>query len=259
MSSIASTLRRNVISLGTLAFGSRPKLHRIPFGPIRGSKIFTSFAISPRMYFGFDESRVVEWISQCVNPGDVTYDVGAHIGYTTVVLSRRVQNKGQVHSFEILTSTASFLRETVEANRLKNVRIHIVGLSDKEGSIDLPVEEHMMTSINFAGQVGEGRRIESCRLCALDDYIKEQGLPLPSFIKMDIEGAEGACLTGGMQLIREHRPTMIIEFHGKQRLVEGFDILHPLGYTLTTYSGEAVTAGFLADRQFFHESVLCLP
>jgi hypothetical protein len=78
-------------------------IHRIPFGPNRGRLIYCSITISPRMYFGVDEQWVALLAREYVKPGDVVYDVGAHVGYTTLLFAAHA---GHVHAFELVPSVA---------------------------------------------------------------------------------------------------------------------------------------------------------
>ena len=118
MKIIISIILKNIARKGlSFFFGRTPRIHRIPFGPNRGRNIFISFDISPRMYFGIDEPWIAELAQTKINPGDVVYDLGAHIGYTCLLFAQRVGKTGFVHAFEILPSVAEgFLKKTIQAH-----------------------------------------------------------------------------------------------------------------------------------------------
>lgn len=254
---MSERFKKSVRNYGELLFGREPKLHRIPFGPLKGRRIFTRFGISPRMFFGVDEPWVAQLIQEYVRQGDVVYDIGAHIGYTCLLFARKLNGSGSVLAFEVLPSTADHLRKTVEANEFSNIAIYNVGLSATDGALDLPVGATLMTSI-YSARV-KGLKFESCKLVSLDGYVLRQGLPLPSLIKIDIEGAEVDCLVGGKELIREFLPRMIVEFHNLELLKQGVSLLDPLGYRMYLRAGDMVNQKMLARMNQFHESVLCLP
>jgi len=249
--------RKAIRKYGEFLFGREPRIHRIPFGPLKGRKIFTRFGISPRMFFGVDEPWIAQLIQEYVRQGDVIYDIGAHIGYTCLLFAQRLKGSGSVLAFEILSSTATFLRKTIEANDFTNITIHNVGLSATDGTLDLPVGDTLMTSI-YSARV-KGLKFESCKLVSLDGYVLREGLPSPSLIKIDIEGAEVACLIGGKELIGKVFPRMIIEFHNLDLLKQGFSLLDQLGYRMHLRTGDIVSQKMLARMNQFLESVLCLP
>jgi hypothetical protein len=105
----------------------------------------------------------------------------------------------------------------------------------------------------------QGRQLESCQLISLDEYVLKQGLPDPTIMKIDIEGAEVDCLLGAKRLIGRCFPRMIIEFHTIQLLRKGFSFLDRLGYRLHFSNGELVTLEMLARIKQFYGNVLCLP
>ena len=64
------------------------------------------------MYFGFNEPWLAKLAQQYLRPGDVVYDIGAHVGYTCVLFAQCVGDAGVVHAFEILPSVADqFLKK----------------------------------------------------------------------------------------------------------------------------------------------------
>ena len=259
MSLIPESFKKRVRKSGGVLFGQQPKLHRIPFGPLKGKKIFTQFSFSPRMYFGIDEPWVAKTAQEYVQPGDVIYDIGAHIGYTCLLFAQSLQGSGSVHAFEILPSIAEgFLRKTIEANDCTAIAtIHIVGLSDTERTIELPVGATGMTSVY--SRKNDTNQLESCRLVSLDEYVLKQGLPYPSLMKIDVERSEIDCLRGGIQLIEKCSPRMIIEFHNLDLLKQGFSFMEQHGYTMYLSTGETVSRHIIDSKKHFHESVLCLP
>ena len=70
--------------------GRDPTLHTIPFGPLRGEKIYMSFNDGPSMYMGLHELNLLKIEEKYINNGDVVYDVGAHVGFTSLFFSKLV-------------------------------------------------------------------------------------------------------------------------------------------------------------------------
>jgi FkbM family methyltransferase len=237
--------------------GDHLREHRIPWGPIRGRKIYLSPQISLRMWFGVDEPWIAQLSQQLINPGDVIYDLGAHVGYTTVLFAHHLEGTGEIHAFEILPSTAGFLQKTISANGFQNVTVHIVGLGKENAIYELPVGPTAMTSL--LAQKQEGQKKERGKVVRLDDYRVDQELPLPNLIKMDIERAEIDCLEGSQALIKECRPKMIIAFHSQPLLRQGYDLLTSLDYQLHDQQGQLSSETIEEIHGPFNYSILCLP
>ena len=250
-------IKRGIRKGGALIFGRKPRIHRIPFGPLRGKRIFLSFDISPRMYFGIDEPWVAQLARRHVTPGGIVYDIGAHVGYTCLLFAQQVGKTGAVHAFEIVPSVANdYLRKTIDANRLTNVIVHNVGLLDKSQSLNLPVSDTMMTSPYAELTVV---RSELCNTVCLDQYVSDNQLPFPSLMKIDIEEAEIRCLLGAMELITRCLPLMIIEFHTRTLLEEGYSLLAALGYTLSKPDDTRIDRQMLKTTTRFYGNVFCSP
>jgi FkbM family methyltransferase len=209
------------------------------------------------MWFGVDEPWIALLSQSLLDPSDIVYDLGAHVGYTTVLFAQALRGSGEVHSFEILPSTADYLRKTVEANGFQNVIIHVVGLGAEESIHELPVGPTAMTSL--LAHKAEGQQIQSCKVVRLDNYRRENGLPAPNLIKMDIERAEIDCLNGSLELINECRPKMIIAFHSKALLKQGYALLTSLDYELHDKRGLLSPESFERIPENFNNSILCLP
>jgi len=237
--------------------GAHLRVHRIPFGPIRGRKLFMSPQISPRMWFGIDEPWIAQLCKSQLRQNSVVYDIGAHIGYTTVLFAHYLKGTGAIHAFEVLPSTAELLQNTVEANQFQNVVIHAVGLGAEETVQQLTVGPTAMTSIRAVKR--EGQRAERCKVVALDTYRRERRLPRPALMKVDIEGAEIQFLQGSRKLIDECQPTMIIAFHSKDLLQQGYALLTSFGYQLYNEHGQLTKESIEEISGYFNSSILCLP
>lgn len=87
--------------------------------------------------FGSWEATETAFLKRIVKSGDTVLDVGANIGYFTVLLSLLVGPSGRVFGIEPTQSTYEQLVKNVEINRLDNVTLCRVALSDKSGSVQM--------------------------------------------------------------------------------------------------------------------------
>jgi FkbM family methyltransferase len=250
--------RNIVIKLVAIFVGTEPKVHRIPFGPLKGRYIYLAFHISPRMYLGIDEPWIAELANKFIRSGHVIYDIGAHVGYTSLLFAEKLNGTGTVYAFDILPSTVeNYLKKTLAVNEFDNISVHNIGLGQSSQTIKLPVGPTAMTSIYSTSDQKE--HIELCQVAPLDQYIREHQLAHPTLMKIDVEGAEIDCLRGGQEIIRKQNPVMFIEFHTLDLLKEGYWLLNSWDYCLTTQDTKIIDPEFLESRQQFHQTVLCLP
>ena len=149
---------------------------------------------------------------QLVREGDVVFDVGAHIGMHTVLLSELAGACGIVHAFEANPSKVASLRLT--AGQVQNVVVHAIGLSDREARAMLFVpEDESMASLRdwTEGRVGAIRKT-ACALRSIDALIAERLVAPPDFIKCDVEGGERQVFAGAAQTLdRESAPIILYE------------------------------------------------
>ena len=142
------------------------------------------------------------------------YDIGAHFGIYSVLMAQY----GDVIAFEPNPDVYKHLTKTA---RNRNIKAFNIALSDFNGRADLfvPEEASMSSLINwtrdedmagikkFAGDVTR----TDCEVLKLDDFVKDHAIPLPDFMKIDVEGAEIKVLRGGQGTIARSRPKILFE------------------------------------------------
>ncbi|HKX11308.1 MAG TPA: FkbM family methyltransferase [Stellaceae bacterium] len=161
------------------------------------------------MLYGTFEVAVLRWLRRIVRPGDAVADVGANIGYHSLVLSHLVGGKGFVHAFEPNPSTADRLQENLALNSCTNVVVHRLALGnvDQQTTIFAPpdVNAHGMSSLRAPE---DGWQARPCDMRRLDELLADSSLHL---IKLDIQGAEMIALQGASEILERHRPYIILE------------------------------------------------
>lgn len=141
-------------------------------------------------------------------PGTDILDIGANIGYNTLMAS----DYGPVHSFEPLFH--EIVQKNVKQNNLINpVSIYPYALGDKnEKSFIYIVKQNIHGTVNYGGcslHSSEGHEKEgvSIDVKRLDDVYQGHA----SFVKMDAEGYEYEILQGATELLQKHKPVLLIE------------------------------------------------
>jgi FkbM family methyltransferase len=198
---------------------------------------------------GTYEPEVSECLAQLVKPGSCCLDVGAHLGYFTILMARRAGPEGLVVGFEPFPRNLEALRENIQLNRLTNVRLEPVALGEREGEVSLIHEGNGMFSATASEEAyavqGSRAQVRVAMRC-LDDCVAELGRT-PHVIKADVEGAELAVLRGGRATLRKARPALVIEIHawGTPKADEVVQLLRDYGYEVTLLGTKGREANLL--------------
>lgn len=178
-------------------------------------------------WLGSYEKSNRRYLERIIRPNQVVYDVGAHVGFYTLLFSRLVEPGGHVYSFEPLPTNLVYLQHHVDSNRLRNVSIVGSAVGSSDGSCWLTVVESQ-TAMAHVASAGEFR-VEQITL----DTFVSRGHPPPDFMKIDVEGAEVDVLKGSKDILEIHRPPLYLAAHGPERYADCRSLLESVGYTLS--------------------------
>lgn len=168
-------------------------------------------------------------LENILGTGDTFLDVGANVGYYSMLALDRVGETGAIHAFEIDGRPLRCLRKSIRTQRLTNLHVNEVAVGDRIGTIRL-VRESDCGNSHITDHKGFGSEVP---MTTLDDWYRRHGQPKVHAIKMDIEGAELRALQGGIQLLTESRPILVCEaWDGENPLKsEAAQFLCSLGYS----------------------------
>lgn len=159
------------------------------------------------------ESAAMAILPEIVNSGSVVYDIGGNIGLYARQFSRLVGADGQVYCFEPNPIALHYLSHNLAVCKADNYLIFPIALSDKSGSVDLVINPDNQ---DLGSMVFEKRGIHlNVQSIALDEAIARFRLRPPDVIKMDIEGGEVWAIKGMVEAIKQHRPVVLFELHGR--------------------------------------------
>ena len=139
---------------------------------------------------------------ELLRPGMVVVDVGANIGYFSLLASTLVGPEGRVHAFEPDPVNCALLRKNVRLNHATNIQVVQSALSDNEDPVTLFVDTNNKGDHRIWEPSGESRKRVDVSSTTLDAYLSKT-VTIPSFIKIDVQGAEGKVLAGMKQTLRQ--------------------------------------------------------
>ena len=160
-------------------------------------------AISPWIVLdGLWETHVTQWLQDTLRPGQVFVDVGANVGYFTLLGGQLVGPQGRVVAVEAHPGLAELLRRNVIMNGLYG---YVTTWHRAAWSSTTTLQLHQR--LNFSGassvgaigqdaldRLGDSEEMVEVQAVPLDDLL--EGLPPVDVLKMDIEGAELQAFTG---------------------------------------------------------------
>ena len=177
------------------------------------------------------EPRVCAAIQRMVEPGMNCVDVGAHIGYMTLLLAKNCAPSGKVFAFEALPDNAKRIRENMGFNGLVD-RVIVENFAVSHGNAQKIILHEGNTTFTASLMQRPGftsEKIIEVPSIALDDYFPRD-LSL-GFVKMDIEGAEGQAVCGMTRILQVQRPICLIEIHGEPGMLAAVHLVSA-GYVL---------------------------
>lgn len=168
---------------------------------------------------------------QKVGIGDIIYDIGAHVGFYTMLAAECLGPSGKVLAFEPVPRNVAFLKRHISLNGYSNVTVIEAAVSDRSGTASF----HMSGDDHSAGHLATSGQFY-VQMVTLDE-LTEEGMPIPDLIKMDIEGGELPALMGAMQLLVTKHPTIFLSTHSADIHRKCCKLLSDVGYMLKPSTG----------------------
>jgi FkbM family methyltransferase len=184
-------------------------------------------SIMPRRiyWFGVWEPLLSEWIRRALRPGDVFVDVGANVGYFTLLGARAVGPGGSVVAVEASSSTAHRLERTIARNGAENVRMVCAAAAAERGS--LPFYRAPWNDAEDSTVPGVGAEpVGEVEALPLPKLLTEPELRRARVIKIDVEGGELDVLRGLAPAAEALRPDaeIVVEAHADKLAAQGASV-----------------------------------
>lgn len=167
-------------------------------------KILSDTIIRDRIW----EPQETKFITSFIKKGWTILDIGANIGYFTLLFSKLAGKRGKVFAFEPDLENFTLLEQNVNENKLKNIVLVKKAVSNTTGKIKLFLDEENKGDHKIYNSY-DGRKSITIESIRLDDYFKDYKGKI-DFIKMDIQGAEGLAAAGMLDLLKKQKNITII-------------------------------------------------
>ncbi len=222
-------------------------------GPLKGAKFILGTSSGEgggaTVYFNMSEPEQTSAFVGTLKHGQVFFDIGANVGYYTILGGRIVGSQGKVFAFEPVVRNVAYLYQHTVLNKASNVTIISAACSD---SLSLSIISagpnfatgHMANKIDKeTGAYEPGFPVLTV---TVDAIVQLMGV-LPDVIKIDAEGAELSVLKGAQSTLREAKPTIFLSTHSDILRSTCLEYLRGLGYAFEVLSHDKNTPSeFLA-------------
>jgi FkbM family methyltransferase len=238
-----AAVRRALNSTFGLVAPKGPRVRRILAGPLRGRRMTIDLGTEEKRYWlNLYEPWVQDQLLRFARSGSSAWDVGAFVGYHTLLL-----DAAGVRIVAVEPDPAN--RQRLEANLELNgaaARVPVVpkAISSAPGTLYM-VRANDEPAQNAVAETGE----VAVEATTLDALLDEHGPP--DLVKMDIEGAEVAAFAGGARVLGTVRPVFVMELHGEPGQA-AHDQLLEAGYRIEVPYDRRTVAEVLEETQRAH-------
>ena len=206
-------IKKIVKYLLVLFFGNKLRILKMTKGLFKGIFLEIDIKNQLSLIFGSPELHLQQTIQKYIKAGDTVFDIGANIGYVSIAMSRVVGDIGKVYSFEAIPSTAQRCKRNIVLNNCKNIKLLNKAVSDECIKTVFRIPEggdaHSIASMVWHKNITNTAIVKVDTIVIdLDEQLKDL---TPSFVKIDVEGAEGKVISGMQNLVAKKSPIIFIE------------------------------------------------
>jgi len=226
---LPNSLKSIIYRLGPISFlirvilnGAAPKglvEVEISSGQLRGARMQLDLQREKDYWLGTYELNLQKALRDHIKAGMVIYDLGANIGYISLLAARLTGNEGRVFAFEALPTNLERLHRNVGLNpNFAPIGIFPKAVTGHSGEVSFLVHSSggMGKVKGSVGRDADYKEELSVESISLDDFVFIDGKQAPEIIKIDIEGGEGLALEGMERSLKKYRPKLFLELHGQE-------------------------------------------
>lgn len=163
--------------------------------------------------FEFEERKALKYL---IKPGMIVLDIGANIGFYSIIFAKLVGNSGKVFSFEPYPFIADYLYDNIELNNFTNIFVFKKAISDRNGLADFyifPSGQDVYNSLGAKTRIVENiyatKQIK-VETITIDKFCEVNNLKKIDFIKIDVEGNEEKVLLGAQNILKANKNIIVM-------------------------------------------------
>jgi FkbM family methyltransferase len=178
----------------------------------------------------------IYFLKNIIRPGDHCIDIGAHLGYFTVELSRLAGDNGHVYAIEPMSKFFNTLKGIVEHKKLGNITLYPYAMGGDTGFVEMGIPRvNNMKKFAYARVIQTSASLEYVESEKVKNVYGDElfrYLTMVDFIKCDVEGLELTVFESFLEIIRKHEPLILCELGDPQERKRLLDLLSPFSYQL---------------------------
>ena len=210
------------------------------------------------------ESQDVYFLKKLIRSGDYCADIGAHLGYFTLNLSRLVGPTGKVFAIEPMPPFHATLQKQLQRRQADNVTLYQVALGGEGEYVEMGIPDtsgakHFAMArvvdanphLHFSGSQ-KIKNEKGDRLFA--------GLPRLDYVKCDVEGLEYQVFASMTATLQKHHPLLLCEFFDRDMRIRFYELVKPFGYKpFALENGQLVFIDLYAEGQITAQNDYFIP
>jgi len=154
------------------------------------------------------EAGEVKFLELIAQEGMYAIDIGANIGITTVAIAKRIRGGGKLYSFEPMPEYSNILKENIFSNRLENVKVYELAVTDQVGRSPF-YQKELSSGIIFE----QGAKQFEVPTTTIDRFLTAEKIGRINLINMDCEGSELLVLRGAEETLSKNKVKIFCEIH----------------------------------------------
>ncbi|HRZ49576.1 MAG TPA: FkbM family methyltransferase, partial [Bacteroidales bacterium] len=158
------------------------------------------------------EQQETRYWCKSVKQGEIILDIGANIGYYSLLASKRIGGRGRIYAFEAAPETFKKLSANIQRNEIENVVAYNLAIADFRGTIDLHIADTRNSGMSsIAAFAEESGQTVTVPTDTIDNFVNDNSVDRIDRVKIDVEGAEMLVLKGMENTLRKFKPVIHIE------------------------------------------------
>jgi FkbM family methyltransferase len=213
-------------------------------GPAKGLWMRVNPRTGQSVLSGLGEPLVQQALAKYLLPAMTFYDLGANIGFFSLLGARLVGTTGLVYSFEADPEIAARLRGNLAFNNCQQASVEQKAVWSESSTVSFERVDANTSPDRGLGHVASGgtttAQTITVEAVSLDEFVAKH--TAPDFVKCDVEGAEVAVFQSATKLLKETRPILLVETHSAENHRTLRQTFGDFGYACSDLDGNHILA-----------------